>query len=224
MNRLRIVALITAVSFAVSGATCTCPAGEIANQRATLLNNDDHTSGNNPNLAMFLSITGNPQVDRIIAVLSTGGTTEYDYRLNEPNAATGVPEWRVELGFGTGDNFVSAATILPELDFDAPTPSRAPTAGTYQLVQPFAHAINFSNGDYGAFSLSLDIPDLPTSVLDFYTPAQIASLPPGTTAFTLRSARGLAVPEPATVTLLAIGFGVSFFLARARLTAKRTNG
>ena len=105
---------------------------------------------------------------------ATGGTTEYDFELLEPSAATGISAWRVELGFGTGDNFVSAALVFPELDFDGTAPDTTPSAGSYRRVEHFAHLINFSDGDYGDVRFRLDLPDLPSSVLDFYTPEELA--------------------------------------------------
>jgi hypothetical protein len=180
-----------------------CPAGEIAVQRALLINNDDHITGDNPNQARFLSLTGEPSVDRVLGVLATGGVTDYDLSLTEITPQSGIAAWRVELGFGTGDRFVSAATLAPELDFDAPSPSRAPAAGTYQLVETSSYFINFSNGDYGSFRFPIDIPDLPLSSRSFYTDQDLIEVPPGAAAFTIRS---VAVPEPGTWLLATCAF------------------
>jgi hypothetical protein len=165
---------------------------------AAMPNNDDFVGADNPNQIRFLNFTTAPNHDEVFAVGATGGTTEYDFELLEPSAATGIPAWRVELGFGTGENFVSAALVFPDLDFDWPAPDTTPSAGSYGRVEQFAHLINFSDGDYGDVRFRLDLPDLPSSVLDFYTPEELDrfQVGQGDVAFTMRYQEGLGVPIP----------------------------
>jgi hypothetical protein len=180
-------------------ATVPSQAGQLtAGLPAAMPNNDDHVGADNPNQAIFLNFVSAPNHDEVFAVGATGGTTEYDYETLEPNAATGIAAWHVELGFGIGDNFVSAALVFPDLDFDGPTPDTTPSAGTYRRVEQFAHLINFSDGDYGNVRFRLDVPDLPSSVLDFYTPEELADFGvlPGEVAFTMRAREGFGVPIP----------------------------
>jgi hypothetical protein len=172
-------------------------------------NNDDYSGPwGEPNFRGFLGF-GGFAADQVIGVQPSGGTTEYSFRLGAllPEA---TPAIHIELGFGVGDNFVSAADVYPELDFDAPFPADpAPQSPFYAVIRQSAHLLELSGGDPSGVAgqlaeFSIDVPDLPVSVNSFYSPDQLpAGLPAGAAAFTLRRQTGLAIPEPSSC-LLAI--------------------
>lgn len=150
------------------------------------------------------------EFDETFAVSPSGGTTEYSLRFggNFPAPAEAI---HLELGFGIGNDFVSAANVLPELDFDAPLPSApAPTSELFSVVRHFPHIIEFSEGSasglaFSVVEISVDVPDLPLSVNDYYTSAQLPDdLPANAGVFTLRKRFGFApnlVPEPGSLLL-----------------------
>ncbi|MCO6045929.1 hypothetical protein NG895_18675 [Aeoliella sp. ICT_H6.2] len=189
-----------------------CPAGTIDGMSTSAPNNDDYagTYSDSPNefgrglLAL--------EVDSIFPVLDSGGVTEYQYDLAFLGSGGGQAAYHFELGFGTGDRFIRATSVVPALDFDAPLPSTpAVTSSVYNQIDVFPHLINFSDGElpgfvFSAMRVSFDVPDLPESVLQYYTDEQLANLPEGAKAFTLRHRAGLGrVPEPASYLMTVLG-------------------
>jgi hypothetical protein len=172
-------------------------------------NNDDFTGpfGGDFNSRGFLSLTGF-NGDQVFAVQPSGGTTEYLIRLSSI-FSTPTNAVHVELGFGVGNNFVSAANVLPALDFDAPVPGTPmPQSSVFTTVRHMPYVVEFSNGSpagivIGAAEFAIDVPDLPVSVNNYYAPGELpANLPDGAAAFTLRRRVGPAIPEPSSILLL----------------------
>jgi hypothetical protein len=107
-----------------------------------------------------------------------------------------------------GDHFVSASEVFPELDFDLPSPAQpAPAAKTFATIDHQPQQITFSDGAISgtvlnALQASIDVPDLPASVMDYYQPGDFfEGFPEGTTAFTLRGT-ATTVPEPSSLVAL----------------------
>jgi hypothetical protein len=114
----------------------------ISNASNLVLNNDDYvgTFENNPNKFRINESSFAPNVqqsivntERIIPTIASGGTTEYaitiggiyfdadaEPDIDVPPGVTLDSQFQVQLGFGTGDNFVRARDIAPQLQFDAP--------------------------------------------------------------------------------------------------------
>jgi hypothetical protein len=198
---------VSAILITSLGTPPTLQAGEIYGTTGFAVpNNDDHVGPDNPNTAFYLDLSGDVNVDELISVVPTGGITEWRYEmLYFFSTPSGIPEFRVELGFGLGDNFISASQVFPELDFDYPLPSDTwLMVGTYTQVEHFPQLINFSEGDFGTIHLSIDVPDLPEFVKDFYTTEELVDLPEGAVPFTLRRHEGKIdpIPEPSTILLL----------------------
>jgi hypothetical protein len=168
--------------------------------------------------------------DNIEVVRPSGGTTEY--LLHFDVIADALRGAYVELGFGTGDRFVSAATIFPALDFDVPIPSApAPTSDAFSTIVHQPYLIQYSGGTADGFvtnfaSFSIDVPDLPLSVNNYYLPEELPSnLPAGAAVFTLRQREGFAVvPEPGSATVLPIcGLlaGIGYRVRQRKLNGQR---
>jgi hypothetical protein len=168
-------------------------------------NNDDYTGAfPGPNYVSTLNLTGFDS-DIVMSVSPSGGTTEYSFNLSASLQAP-VTAVYVQLGLGTGSNFVPAQSVVPNLDFDAPLPgSPAPMSQKFPVVHAQPYLIEYSGATASgtAFALAefeLDVPDFPA----------------GITSFTLRERTGPApAPEPSTLALAACG------LATLALTALR---
>jgi hypothetical protein len=182
-------------------------AGTIVGTTTPAPNNDDYTGTfPGPNVSSTLNFTGFDS-DVVLSVAPSGGTTEYSFQLaailSAPTTAI-----HVELGFGTGSNFVSAASVVPGLDFDAPLPGLpAPKSSAFPIVNAQPYLIEYSGGtaDGSVFDLAdfeLDVPDFPASI----------------TSFTLRERTGPAVPEPSTIA--GAGCGLATVLLAALLRRK----
>ncbi|TWU20773.1 hypothetical protein [Bythopirellula polymerisocia] len=175
-----------------------------------IANNDDFTGPFNSfvNYVSFLNFAGFEH-DYVWAVQPSGGTTEYAFNISANFSTVPAEAIYLELGFGVGENFVSAASVFSDLDFDAPLPGiPAPSSDkVWATVNHQAHRIQYSDGladdvIYGIAEFSIDVPDLPVSVNDFYTSSQLpANLPAGGGVFTLRTRIGLAIPEPSGAAL-----------------------
>jgi hypothetical protein len=147
--------------------------------------------------------------------------------------------YRMQLGFGTGANFVPASRVLPGLDFDLPLPSSPGLEQTityfgrntlFTLESHSADTILWQGGDErftvidvflsDLFKIPIDVPDLPASVLDFYEAGDLpAGFPEGAGAFTLRAT---FVPEPRSSTLVlaaALPIGIVAWRGRRRRTS-----
>jgi hypothetical protein len=162
-------------------------------------------------------------LEGVFAVLESGGTTEYAVTIDA--AYDGFPAgtdppftdgYQLQIGFGRGANFVPASNIVPDLDFDLPLPADpavkdpALTVGPgivllkLELASHTADTLRWtsSSGFQGTFFLkdffqfAVDVPDLPASVMDFYSEGDLpANFPVGARAFTVR---GRFVPEPSS--------------------------
>lgn len=205
----------------ISGATA---AGDL------VLNNDDYIGefADNPNkfkvneegpccpVADMRQSIGD--TERVIATLPSGGVTEYAMSLGGgyQRSSAGVSldsVFLVQLGFGTGEQFVRAQELVPELRFDLPA-SVSPAiedvflAGPTPTLQLIGHETDTlaylgrpaSLGWFPVFSspelfkFPLDIPDLPESVRDLYSAEALAELAPTDVPFTIRIGPG-AIPE-----------------------------
>jgi hypothetical protein len=187
-------------------------AGTLVQGFTNAANNDDFTGpfGGDFNSRGFLNLAGFNS-DQLFVVQPSGGTTEYLIRLS---AIFGAPitAVNVQLGFGVGDNFVSAANVLPALDFDAPLASTpAPRSDVFTNVRHRPHVIDFSGGTGTGFvvaaaQFAIDIPDLPVSVNSFYAADELpANVPEGAAVFTIRQRVGPFIPEPCSFLLLCCG-------------------
>lgn len=184
-------------------------------------NNDDYagTYSDSPNeFGLGLLVL---EVDEVFHVVDSGGTTEYQYDVAFLGAGGGETEYSLQLGFGTGDNFVSASEVFSDLDFDAPLPGEpVVTSSVFSVIDRHPHVVNFSGGSlpnnaFAALRVSFDVPDLPASVLEHYTSEELANLPAGATAFTLRHQPSL-VPEPSTIVLATLAICTVRFSIRRR--------
>lgn len=146
-------------------------------------------------------------VDIEFTVVPTGGVTEYTIIEGVSNS-TGFDftEYRMELGFGMGIDFVQSAPG-DGLDFDAPDynlpTTLAPFFTTVTVTEDVITAsdgISLPNGAFTIpyFQFAIDVPD-------------------GISAFTLRQVP-TAVPEPASVALLTLGAVTT--LSRRRLVSR----
>ena len=62
--------------------------------------------------------------------------------------------------------------------------------------------------------LTVDVPDLPTSVNDYYSTDELpADIPDGAAVFTIRKRTGFVIPEPDTLSAICIGL-IGLALAR----------
>lgn len=134
--------------------------------------------------------------------------------------------YELQLGFGRGANFVAASNLVPELSFDAPDPDPAPTTivvpgfAGFPDFAPFFNLVRESSdllvwqwnsenctGNFCLepdlssskfFFVSVDVPDLPESVMDAYLPGDLPEgFPPGAKAFTIRGRFVEPSEEPA---------------------------
>jgi hypothetical protein len=173
-------------------------------------NNDDYMGSwwdNSNKFGGLLGYDGGPLgLELLMPTHNSGGTTEYAFSCAFENFGPAMVGFRFELGFGFGDAFVSASEVVPDLDFDFPLPSSpAPDSTTFAMIDHQQHRIIYSDGSFTGFSgenvveASIDVPDLPESVMDFYAPEDIPVwFPDGALPFTLRSV-AVIVPEPCTL-------------------------
>src|SRR4051812_4910463 len=118
-------------------------AGIIAGQTTGDANNDDYsgTFADNPNTYHINIGDDNRSIatlEVVVPVLASGGMTEYavtiDGSYNSDVDGSIKRPYRMQLGFGTGANFVPASRVLPGLDFDLPLPS---SPGLEQTITVF---------------------------------------------------------------------------------------
>lgn len=132
-------------------------------------------------------------IDIVFNVTLSGGTTEYLIAEGIFNAS-GVPwnDFHVQLGFGTGANFVLANPSLG-LSFDGtPPPSSADLPITALTAQELGYSGGFIPNNSGmSLSFTIDVPDIAGR--------------DGTYQFTMREYPSLASPEPTSIVLA--GFG-----------------
>ncbi len=132
-------------------------------------------------------------IDMVFEVSSPvpGGDTEYDFGEGVDNG-TGVPwtDYHVQLGFGTGAGFV-LSTPGDGLDFDAPDLNSLFDFFPFTSVAITQDELTvdggiFPSGDFNVFRFPIDVPD-------------------GISWFTVRQFPTTTVPEPATMSLVAMG-------------------
>lgn len=221
------------------------PAAELS------LNNDDYIGGFDLNPNRFNLNKEGPccpgadvvqsivSTERVIATIDSGGITEYAIAIggtySDDDARPGVnldSRYQVQLGFGTGDSFVRAREVAPNLRFDSPE-NVNPAIENYfffggdipiltllehqgdtlifqgSSTNGFLSQLNFYDPEL--FHLPLDIPDLPLSVREFFSPTDLQGIGATETAFTIRVN---PVPEPSALTLGLFGPLVGFVFLR----------
>ncbi len=160
--------------------------------------NNDNVVGASPN-AIFVTqkdYVGIGPVDLVFDVINTGGVTEYVVTEGvQNNTGLDWSSYHIELGFGQGAGFVKS-TPGDGLDFDAPHHDSPvnfnPSPGFFPTVTyPTEDDILATGGlmpDFtfaGYFVFNIDVPD-------------------GISSFTIRQSP-IAVPEPATMSMLVLG-------------------
>jgi hypothetical protein len=171
-------------------------------------------------------------LERIVPTTSSGGITEYAMTLggNQPAETPGSDfllaldnQYIIEIGFGTGDRFVRARDVAPQLKFDSPgtvspsiqnyRPIPPATLPALELIQHQGDALviqgrhnlgNFRISSFATpslFVLPLDVPDLPLSARAHYTSAELAGLGDMEIPITIRMH---IAPEPATLALISL--------------------
>lgn len=228
LTLLAVAAMLARATTAEAG---TLAATSALKSTATAAPNSDDYAGafaDNSNKATFNSnavpvasgVISN--LEGIFAVLDSAGTTEYAFTIQGAyNSDDGPPltnGYRLQLGFGKGANFVPAAAVVADLDFDFPQPANPalPTSISlfgitplFDLTSHSSDTITWSGHPFigsffhtSLFRLPLDVPDLPASVMSYYQPGDLPSdFPAGAKAFTIR---GGFVPEPTTMLLVAM--------------------
>ncbi len=164
--------------------------------------NNDNVVGDSPNGILVTQkafFDANGVADIVFSVTDSGGTTEYAFAEGVSNS-TGLDfsQYRIELGFGEGALFVPS-TSGDGLDFDAPDEdSTLDFSAFFSTPTLVGEDVILATG--GLF------PNLA-----FTTPPFIFSIdvPDGIDSFTLRQIP-IAVPEPASMALLALGSIAAF--------------
>lgn len=165
-------------------------------------NNDGGTGINALAYQIFFNAGGLGPAEYQFQVADSGGISEYLVTAMVVNN-TGTPwsHYRLELGFGTGNDFVRSSAI-DFLDFDTPDRTPAPTSSRFSTLAHGSDLLQWSGGtvpSIGAMFLTfrLDVPD------------GLAGLHPGgLPRFTLRQQPGTgevpSVPEPALLTVMGV--------------------
>jgi hypothetical protein len=163
-------------------------------------NNDDAPSVN-PNVfnaSVFLNAGGIGISDAEFNTSNSGGTTEYQFVQTFLNiTGTAITGFHLELGYGTGANFVRSGA-LDLLDFDTPDLTPGATGTPFSIVNQQSDTIDFSGATIGqigtmALRFRIDVPDgLPNNKFTLRGYALTGATPP-------------AVPEPTSMMLLGTG-------------------
>lgn len=171
-------------------------------------NNDDVGDGSpliNELMVLQKDYRGIEHIDIVFEVMDTGGVTEYAIIEGVQNF-TGFDweSYHVQLGFGTGDDFV----ISPPgdgLDFDAPL---------YNSTIQFDPSPTFSFPDVTMAEDQLDADGGPGQVDGQYNEPFVfhIDIPDGIDTFTLRQFPVATVPEPTSLALMALSaLGIGLF-------------
>jgi hypothetical protein len=155
--------------------------------------NNDNVPSNNADLnsaVAFKRFDSTGLIDIVFTISPSDLTSEYSFsEFVDNNTGVAWSSFRMQLGFGTGANFVLSPSG-DGLDFDAPGFDAAPTAATFPTVTTGEDELVFSGGVQGvgaqSYNFRVDVADLA-----------------GRTTFTLREIP-IAVPEPSTLILASI--------------------
>jgi hypothetical protein len=188
------------------------PGGGGMGNCATQAANNDNVVGASPNTCSIEKAYNKfDYIDMQFTVLNSGGTTEYQFTELILNDWWGSwHDFHFDLGFGTGQNFISSGNG-DFLDFDEPD-NDSPVASSHFLDHMFDNVVDslwFDNGKCGNgalcnFTFAIDVPDhnnpgqIPASyhILD----AQGAVIG---YQFTLRQTP--SIPEPLSLALMSLG-------------------
>ena len=179
----------------------------------TLSPNNDNTSTASPNLvsySVFFNSGGLGPADFEFNLDNSGGTTEYRFApggLVVNNTGFPLTGFRVELGFGTGANFVRSGAA-DALDFDEPDRDPAPASARFPTLLHSADLLEWSGATVGlggvGVSFAVDVPD---GLASFH--------PAAVNRFTVRLTP-VAVPEPSTSVLILTGLPLLALRLRRR--------
>jgi hypothetical protein len=157
-------------------------------------NNDNQVGGEatDNNISVPIKRFDNTgEIDIVFQVQPSDGVTEYKvFESVDNNTMINWSGFIMQLGFGTGANFV-LAPLGSGLDFDFPTFDSNPASSAFSTVTLGENVLAFTNGTQSTgaetYRFRIDVPDLAASGL------------PG--SFTLRELP-IGVPEPSSFLLL----------------------
>jgi hypothetical protein len=159
---------------------------------------------NNDNVPSATALDGNTVVplkrfdfpdyiDIQFTVLPSDGVTEYQVsEFVDNNTGSAWGSYRMQLGFGSGANFVLSA-LNDGLDFDFPNYDTPPTSAAFPTVlTPDEDQLVFTGGNHGAgaqpYTFRVDVPNLAGRISPTFTLRQIP----------------IVVPEPTKLILVGI--------------------